>query len=319
MRKFKKTFSKFMAFMFAVINTLCVSVNANPLPRSYFKVYKVAVIGSDIKEGIPIEQEPGYNKRIINYLCNVGTKLEDFDDIHDYCIDVDDNNIKIGDEILPKTSMLVESQNRMFCFYDINTYGPSIINECPYAIYPYILDTKEPLPDIENRMIRLRDYVKESNDMCDIKFLCIDETCNDESTSYFHDLINVVDRKVDIYEYQQTVNTERIRDNSFRADCERFIGGFWDREEEFKKRWGKTFPGFNFGTDGWKQENVHISPEPKVASPEVTPSEITPEEKKTTNLCPLVFIGGIFLATVTPLLIKNALKTLRATNASKST
>lgn len=239
-----KIFSKLAAFVLAISSASNFSVSAckQPFPTGSFRVFNVAVIGSDIVDGRPTGEE---NKRAIDYLCSVGARLENFIGVETFGT----NTVTIGSKILPRTSVLVE-QN-IFCFYDVvGPYSPGItsdviLQECPYAICPYRLDLAETPDKWQERMKRLRDFVKGKNEMCDLKFLgIIDGGRTEEISTYMGDVSPIAYRNLDIYKYQQTVNADYIFTGTFLEDCRRIVllCTKWDREEEFMCLMHKGFP-----------------------------------------------------------------------------
>lgn len=244
----KKIFSKIVASILTVtsISSSLVRAHKTEMPKGTYRVFNIAVIGSDIVDGKPIEQNPGFNQYVMDSLCSVGTKLEKFNGFEV----INDNEVSLGDQRLPRASASIK--NNIFCFYDITKYSSDLIRECSHAICPYKLDTAETLDNWKERMTRLRDFVKTRNEMCDLRFLDIidgdytDETCPEEVGDYIIRAQRIACDELDIYRYQQTVNTEKIYsgETSMRKDCEFIIEAVflsWDRERLFKEYTGKDF------------------------------------------------------------------------------
>lgn len=230
-----------------MINAFSFFVNAckQTFPRGCFRVFNIAVIGSDLVDGKPQDQpmDDGIsaNKAAVDALCRVGTKLEEFDGAEV----LNDDKILFAGRELPRASTLIE--RNIFCFYDIaNVYNADILRECPYAICPYRVDTAEVYDVWTERMTRLRDFVKkEDNKWCDLRFLGIIEgDDNEEVGKYITTSQQLACGLLDIYEYQQTVNTAWIFSTSIDESCAAFISEIvtWDREELFKKCVHEDFP-----------------------------------------------------------------------------
>ncbi len=243
----KKMFLKNMVSILVMINVFSFFVNAckQTFPRGCFRVFNIAVIGSDLVDGKPQDQpmDDGIsaNKAAVDALCRVGTKLEEFDGAEV----LNDNKILFAGRELPRASTLIE--RNIFCFYDIaNVYNADILRECPYAICPYKVDTAEVYDAWTERMTKLRDFVKkEDNKWCDLRFLGIIEgDDNEEVGKYITTTQQLACGLLDIYEYQQTVNTAWIFSTSIDESCAAFISEIvtWDREELFKKCAHKNFP-----------------------------------------------------------------------------
>ena len=243
----KKILLKNMASILVMINAFSFFANAckRSFPRGCFRVFNIAVIGSDFADGKPQDQPMGEgisaNKIAVDALCRVGTKLEEFDGAEV----LNDDKISFAGRELPRASTLIE--RNIFCFYDIaNVYNADILRECPYAICPYRVDTAEIYDAWTERMTRLRDFVKkEDNKWCDLRFLGIIEgDDNEEVGKYITTTQQLACGLLDIYEYQQTVNTAWIFSTSIDESCAAFISEIvtWDREELFKKCAHKNFP-----------------------------------------------------------------------------
>ena len=243
----KKILLKNMVSILVMINAFSFFVNAckQTFPRGCFRVFNIAVIGSDLVDGKPQDQpmDDGIsaNKAAVDALCRVGTKLEEFDGAEV----LNDDKILFAGRELPRASTLIE--RNIFCFYDIaNVYNADILRECPYAICPYRVDTAEVYDVWTERMTRLRDFVKkEDNKWCDLRFLGIIEgDDNEEVGKYITTSQQLACGLLDIYEYQQTVNTAWIFSTSIDESCAAFISEIvtWDREELFKKCVHEDFP-----------------------------------------------------------------------------
>ncbi len=243
----KKIFLKNMVSTLVMINVFSFFVNAckQTFPRGCFRVFNIAVIGSDLVDGKPQDQpmDDGIsaNKIAVDALCRVGTKLEDFDGAEV----LNDDKILFAGRELPRASTLIE--RNIFCFYDIaNVYNADILRECPYAICPYRVDTAEIYDAWTERMTRLRDFVKkEDNKWCDLRFLgMIEGDDNEEVGKYITTTQQLACGLLDIYEYQQTVNTAWMFSTSIGESCAALISEIvtWDREELFKKCVHKDFP-----------------------------------------------------------------------------
>ena len=243
----KKIFLKSMASILVMISAFSFFANAckHPFPRGCFRVFNIAIIGSDLVNGKPKDQSIGNgisaNKVAMDALCRVGTKLEEFDGAEV----LNDNKISFAGRELPRASTLIE--RNIFCFYDIaNVYNADILRECPYAICPYRVDTAEVYDAWTERMTRLRDFVKkEDNKWCDLRFLGIIEgDDNEEVGKYITTSQQLACGLLDIYEYQQTVNTAWMFSTSIGESCAALISEIvtWDREELFKKCAHKNFP-----------------------------------------------------------------------------
>lgn len=240
----KKIFSKIVASILTVtsISSPLVSAHKTEMPKGTYRVFNIAVIGSDIVDGKPVEQRPGFNQYVMDSLCSVGTKFENFDGFEV----INDNEISLGNKKLPRTSASIK--NNIFCFYDITKYSPDLIRECSHAICPYKLDTAETLDNWKERMTRLRDFVKTRNEMCDLRFLGIvdgdytDETCPKEINDYILRAQRIACDGLDIYIYQQTVNTNWIFVSKI-GEIQHFVESIitWDRERLFKEYTGKDF------------------------------------------------------------------------------
>ena len=243
----KKIFFKIVASILTVtsISSPLVRAHKTEMPKGTYRVFTIAVIGSDIVDGKPIEQNPGFNQYVMDSLCSVCTKLENFNGFEV----INDNEISLGDQRLPRASASIK--NNIFCFYDITKYGPDLIRECSHAICPYKLDTAETLDNWKERMTRLRDFVKTRNEMCDLRFLGIidgytNKTYPEEISDYILHIHDLASHVLDIYKYQQTVNAEEIfsDESSVYSDCEFIIETVflsWDREHLFKEYTGKDF------------------------------------------------------------------------------
>lgn len=243
----KKILLKNMASILVMINAFSFFANAckQPFPRGCFRVFNIAVIGSDFVDGKPQDQPMGEgisaNKIAVDALCRVGTKLEEFDGAEV----LNDDKISFAGRELPRASTLIE--RNIFCFYDIaNVYNADILQECPYAICPYKVDTSEIYDAWTERMTRLRDFVKkEDNKWCDLRFLGIIEgDDNEEVGKYITTTQQLACGLLDIYECQQTVNTAWMFSTSIGESCAALISEIvtWDREELFKKCAHKNFP-----------------------------------------------------------------------------
>lgn len=235
----QKLFSKLIAFVLVMIGGFCVllSAGSNPFPKGSFRVFNIAVIGNDVIDGKPIGKD---NKSVLDNLCGIGIKLEEFRGFEV----LSDSEIILDNQKIPRASVLVG--RNIFCFYDMaNIYSFDKIWECPYAICPYVLNTKQSHDDWTNRMIRLRDFVKTKNEMCDLRFLgIIDEECSEEVDTYTTVAQQIACSKLDNCKYQQTINTNWILISNMKADIENLISSFvdWDRETEFKQCMHKSFP-----------------------------------------------------------------------------
>lgn len=243
----KKIFLKSMASILVMISAFSFFANAckHPFPRGCFRVFNIAIIGSDLVNGKPKDQSIGNgisaNKVAMDALCRVGTKLEEFDGAEV----LNDNKISFAGRKLPRASTLIE--RNIFCFYDIaNVYNADILRECPYAICPYKVDTAEVYDTWTERMTRLRDFVKkEDNKWCDLRFLgMIEGDDNEEIGKYITTTQQLACGPLDIYEYQQTVNTAWMFNASMDESCAALISEIvtWDREELFKQCAHKSFP-----------------------------------------------------------------------------
>lgn len=243
----KKILLKNMVSILVMINAFSFFANAckQPFPRGCFRVFNIAVIGSDFADGKPQDQPMGEgisaNKIAVDALCRVGTKLEKFDGAEV----LNDDKILFAGRELPRASTLIE--RNIFCFYDIaNVYNADILQECPYAICPYRVDTAEVYDAWTERMTRLRDFVKkEDNKWCDLRFLgMIEGDDNEEVGKYITTTQQLACGLLDIYEYQQTVNTAWMFSTSIGESCAALISEIvtWDREELFKRCAHKNFP-----------------------------------------------------------------------------
>lgn len=198
-------------------------------PRGCYKIFNVAVVSDDTST----------EKTVIDNMCHVGSKLENFSGVEV----LSSNEIEISEKRLPRTSILMPDKHVAFCFYDVT--NTDIIKECPYAICPYKVDITVSYDEWIKRMTEFRDLVKGKNKMCDLRFLGV---VNGEYTEEVGDYVTKTQqfacRGLDIYNYQQTVNTDWIYTSKFKEDCQRILGTFieWDREMVFKQCMGKDFP-----------------------------------------------------------------------------
>ena len=242
----QKIFPRVTALMLAVVSTFGFFAKAvkPPLPRGDYRVFNVAIIGSDVVGDRAIEESPGFNKNIIENLCNVGTKLENFAEVGV----LDENKISLAGRELPRSSMILPEQRIIFCYYDVaNVYtNPEVIRECPYALCPYTLNLSESYDAWTVRSTRLRDFVKTRNEMCDLRYSTVVEGEFTEEIGRYIDAVNeIAARSLDVYEYQQTVECRgAVLHGSDPARYARVINDtiYWDREEEFKQCMGKSFP-----------------------------------------------------------------------------
>lgn len=199
------------------------------LPNGVTRIFNVAVVSD----------EPETEKRVIDNLCNVGKKLESYFEVSGSEIDIDGKR-------LPKSSILIYDSGIIFSFYDVNVYGMDIIKECPYVLYIYTLDTTVSYDDWTKRMSKIRDKIKSKNQMCDLRFIdfiegdYVDEKIGD----YCRDLEQIASHELDIYSYQQTVNTYWIDTGSTHECCKFLIESLikWDREKLFEQVQRKRLP-----------------------------------------------------------------------------
>ena len=242
----KKLFSKVTALILAAVNTLGGFAKAEkaPFPRGEYRVYNVAIIGSDVVADRAVEESPGFNRNVMDNLCNVGTRLENFAEANI----LDKNKISLAGRELPRSSMILPEQRIIFCFYDVaNVYtNPDVIRECPFALCPYTLNLSESYDVWEIHMARLRDFVKRRNEMCDLKFLgIVHGERNELMDTYINSSGRIAYTNLDNCIYQQTINADWIFNTELHKSCQRLINLFirWDsREAEFKRCIGKSFP-----------------------------------------------------------------------------
>lgn len=211
----------------------------NPLSKGQYRVFKIAVIGSDIVNGNPIGQD--FNKETMETLCRAGSRLENFDGIEI----ANDHEIAIGNQRLPRTSILYGRD--VFSFYDVSgTYDPEIIKDCAYAICPYRINTNEDInTDWTMRMTRLRDFIKSRNAMCDIRFLgVINGDKTEEISQYITRSQRVATQGLDNSPYQQTINTSWLIKSSLQESINFNFNLWleWDREGLFREVMHKSFP-----------------------------------------------------------------------------
>ena len=238
----KKIFSKSMASILIMVMASTFSFFANackqPFPKGVYRIFNVAVIGSNIgvdgkPQDQPMDSGTSANKIVMDALCRVGTKLEKFDGAEV----LNDDKISFAGREFPRASALID--RNIFCFYDIaNVYSSDILRECPYAICPYRVDTAEVYDAWTERMTKLRNFVKRDDNMwCDLGFLGIIEGIHSEEVSkYITTTQRIASGPLDIYNYQQTVNTSWIFSTNMSEGCASLISEFvtWDREELFK-------------------------------------------------------------------------------------
>lgn len=326
----KKFFSKVIAFTLALINVCSFCATAGCLPKGSYRVFNVAVIGSDITGEKSVEQCDGFNEKVINSLCNIGTKLESFSDV-----EVLNDNIIISGHEVPRSSIILLDKHMVFCFHDVSRCSPEVIKECQYAICPYTVNLKEDYGTLKARMIRLRDFVKKQNYMCDLRFLGIVKKEDEEKEikmvgEYILKGQDIASHEIDNCKYQQTVNTSWIDRNRDYSDLIKSLVK-WDREKEFKKYTGKSLPTLTcdpaiepiFAKEGehveyvWrktKQENQ--VPESSISSKESTTSK---KSKKNLNksLITAISMGLLAILTgITSYLVKMVIH-LKATKFSK--
>lgn len=253
----KKTFLKFVAFVLMVFSVPIFRVNAceEPFPAGTYRIFNVAVIGSNIgvdgrPQDQPMDGGKSANEVVMDYFCgiDVGKKLEIFDGVEG----LDGNKVSFAGRELPRHSMVLQDKGIIFCFYDVaNMYPPEIIKNCPYAICPYVFDLGEGCDGWIKRMVPLIRFVKKQNEMCDIRLISLMKEYHDkEFGGYCRDLQQLASHTLDVYDsppyhYQQTVNTYWIPDDQANEYCKFFIESLikWDREDLFERyTQGKKFP-----------------------------------------------------------------------------
>lgn len=243
----QKIFLKVTAFILAIVISnfgFFAKACGVPFPKGIYRIYNVAIIGSDVDSGRVIEESPGFNRNVIDDLCRVGIKLENFSEVGI----LDGGKISFAGRELPRASIVFPERNAIFCFYDVaNLYGPEVIRECPFALCPYTLNPSENYEAWATHMTRLRDFVKAGNELCDIRFLSIiNGDYTEEIARYSERIQQIACKDLDICPFQQTLNTFWISTVDPLKNCRSLLkllvtwGG--NRENLLKQHTGKNFP-----------------------------------------------------------------------------
>lgn len=243
----QKIFLKVTAFILAIVISnfgFFAKACGVPFPEGIYRIYNVAIIGSDVDSGRVIEESPGFNRNVIDDLCKVGTKLENYSEVGI----LDGDKISFVGRELPRTSIVFPERNVIFCFYDVaNLYGPEVIRECPFALCPYTLNPSENYEAWATHMTRLRDFVKAGNELCDLRFLSIiNGDYTEEIAKYSERIQQIACKDLDIYPFQQTLNTFWMSTVDPLKNCRSLLkllvtwGG--NRENLLKQHTGKNFP-----------------------------------------------------------------------------
>lgn len=305
----QKIFLKVTAFILAIVISnfgFFAKACGVPFPKGIYRIYNVAIIGSDVDSGIVIEESPGFNRNVIDDLCKVGTKLENFSEVGI----LDGDKISFAGRELPRASIVFPERNAIFCFYDVaNLYGHEVIRECPFALCPYTLNPSENYEAWATHMTRLRDFVKAGNELCDLRFLSIiNGDYTEEIARYSEHIEQIACKDLDIYPFQQTLNTFWISTVDPLKNCRSLLkllvtwGG--NRENLLKQYTGKNFPVIThypemqpfFFQEG---EEYSVSDPPiipifqpaKLTPTPIAPkSEFTEESKKNPNKCPVATV-----------------------------
>lgn len=245
----KKFIKKILASTLALASTLSFSVNAEPFSRLSYRVFSVAIVGNDIVNGRPTELEPEYNKHFIDGLGKAGVRLENFEGAEV----IDENHVMAGNTKFDRTSIVLNKYSTYIVrFYDLTVCDnpKEVIKDCQYAFCPYKIDTNESYEDWTARSTRLRNFVKNENEMCDLHFVgIVDGERTEEINDYFHEVGIIARNKLDIYKWRQTVDSHGIYTSDFERRCIRFMNGMmsWGgtRRCEFEECMGKEVPGVN--------------------------------------------------------------------------
>lgn len=243
----QKIFLKVTAFILAIVISnfgFFAKAYGVPFPKGIYRIYNVVIIGSDVDSGRVIEESPGFNRNVIDGLCKVGTKLENFSEVGILGSD----KISFAGRELPRASIVFLEQNAIFCFYDVaNLYDSEVIRECPFALCPYTLNPSENYEAWATHMTRLRDFVKAGNELCDLRFLSIiNGDYTEEIAKYSEHIEQIACKDLDIYPFQQTLNTFWISTVDPLKNCRSLLkllvtwGG--NRENLLKQHTGKNFP-----------------------------------------------------------------------------
>ena len=243
----QKIFLKVTAFILAIVISnfgFFAKACGVPFPKGIYRIYNVAIIGSDVDSGRVIEESPGFNRNVIDDLCRVGIKLENFSEVGI----LDGGKISFAGRELPRASIVFPERNAIFCFYDVaNLYGPEVIRECPFALCPYTLNPSENYEAWATHMTRLRDFVKAGNELCDLRFLSvINGDYTEEIAKYSERIQQIACKDLDICPFQQTLNTFWISTVDLLKNCRSLLkllvtwGG--NRENLLKQHTGKNFP-----------------------------------------------------------------------------
>ena len=166
---------------------------------------------------------------------------------------IDENHVMAGNTEFDRTSIVLnEYSTYIVRFYDLSTCDnpKEVIKDCQYAFCPYKLDINESYEDWEARSTRLRDYVKEQNEMCDLHFVgIIDGERTEEIDDYLCETGKIAVAELDIYKWYQTVDAHGIYTSDFERGCiENVMSKVWwvePRISEFKKCMGKEVPTIN--------------------------------------------------------------------------
>ena len=251
----QKSLLRTMILVFGLVCFFSVLTNAEgpklPLPEE-FDIFKIAVIGSDIENGTTIKfdriGEKSLNEMTVDKLCKCkkyAKKLSDYEGVT-----TDGEEIVLYKERLPKNSFYYGKA--AFSFYYVNNCDEAakILPQCQIAICPFFADSKEIEGDLDEcelkkHLIRLRDFVKHYQHMCEVRFLYYTDQITDPSElpNYTHSICDLC--KVLYYngEYgrdkwlQQDVLTNRLStkdENSYDRCMEHIWTCKGTRAEEFK-------------------------------------------------------------------------------------
>ena len=235
--------------------------NKSNLPNE-FKVFKIAVIGSDIRNGNEIVdedygEEHSLNKFTVDKLCSSGVG----ELLSNYAVagvanenDVAQNKELKNEEIelyknyperLPINSILInrkyESVVLSFYYIDNCDEAERIIPECQYAICPFFANMSEQEDELKNRLTRLRDFVKHYNKMCDVRFLYyIDRIENTNNIGEYSTSIGRICRSLYTLEavLQQDIQSHRFSinlGNHYNECIDRILNWREQRAKEFKR------------------------------------------------------------------------------------
>ena len=199
--------------------------NNKPKLPDEFDIFKIAVIGSDIVNGNEIVdedygEEHSLNKFTVDKLCTCkkyAKKLSDYAGVT-----TDGEEIVLYNERLPKNSFYYGKS--AFSFYYVHNCDEAakILPQCQIAICPFFANRGEVEGNYRNynrkdcelkkHLIRLRDFVKQYQHMCEVRFLYYTDRITDPSelSNYIHPICDLC---TDLY-----YNGEYGRDKWLRQD-----------------------------------------------------------------------------------------------------